>query len=65
MQVALLQKKEYGLDPGTSHREPQQPYPQASEALLQAAFDEAADGMAVIDGGVVVCANRKLERVLG
>ncbi|MGH9651154.1 MAG: PAS domain S-box protein, partial [Terriglobales bacterium] len=53
------------MDPGTSHREPQQPYPQASEALLQAAFDEAADGMAVIDGGVVVCANRKLERVLG
>ncbi|MGH9603369.1 MAG: ATP-binding response regulator [Terriglobales bacterium] len=33
--------------------------------MLQAAFDEAADGMAVMEGGVVVRTNRMLERILG
>ncbi len=33
--------------------------------MLQAAFDEAADGMAVIDGGIVMCVNRRFEGQLG
>lgn len=52
------------LESGTGYREARSPYgPEAN--VLQAAFDEAADGMAVIDEGRVVRVNRRFEALLG